>query len=133
MIAARDSQETRLIPEPTLLLLPGWESDPDRVQGLMQQLARRFRVLTTGCEPQEANSPGGTRLVEQSRAAIERSRASAVIVAALDHDFLVVQQGFARSHRWFQVELLESGSHFPALERPHAIAHAIDRFASANS
>lgn len=48
-------------------------------------------------------------------------------------DFLVAQQGFARSHDWFQVELLEARSHFPMLERPDAIAQAIDRFAQRHS
>jgi pimeloyl-ACP methyl ester carboxylesterase len=48
-------------------------------------------------------------------------------------DFLVTQQGFARSHAWFRVELLEARSHFPMLERPAAIANAIDRFALQNS
>jgi pimeloyl-ACP methyl ester carboxylesterase len=47
-------------------------------------------------------------------------------------DFLVAQQGFARSHAWFEVQLLDARSHFPMLERPEAIAPAIDRFARRN-
>lgn len=47
--------------------------------------------------------------------------------------FLVAQQGFARSHEWFQVELLDAQTHFPVLERPEPIAHAIDRFAQQNA
>jgi len=44
-------------------------------------------------------------------------------------EFLVTQQGFARSHGWFEVELLDTRTHFPMLERPEAIAQAIERFA----
>jgi pimeloyl-ACP methyl ester carboxylesterase len=43
-------------------------------------------------------------------------------------DFLVAQQGFARSHDWFQVELLEARSHFPMFEVPEVMARMIGQF-----
>lgn len=187
-----DGDEGRVSGESALLLLPGWDADPELVQSLAQQLARRFRVLTPGELEPGVIGARRSRVFDASCHAIEQSGAQDVVIAAVGQagwtaialrqklgrrvralvllewsilvetwplkegsplaalsrlappvpvlhlyaqprtpDFLVVQQGYARSHRWFNVELLEAGSQFPALERPHAVAHAINRFASA--
>ncbi len=186
-----DGNEGGTQEEPALLLLPGWEADPGRVQGLAQQLSRRFRVLTPGELEPGVIGARRSRVFDAACGVIERSGARDVIVTAVDHagwtaiglrqklgrriravvllewqqlveswplrvgsplaalsrlgppvpvlhlyaqprtpDFLVVQQGFARSHGWFNVELVETAA-LPVLHRPHAVAHAIDRFAAA--
>ncbi len=45
-----------------------------------------------------------------------------------DPGFLEAQRSYAASHPWFQVERLDARSHFPTLEAPERVAHAIARF-----
>ncbi len=43
-------------------------------------------------------------------------------------EYLAAQQAFAAQHPWFQVQRLDTNSHFPTLEVPEQIAAAIERF-----
>jgi pimeloyl-ACP methyl ester carboxylesterase len=45
-----------------------------------------------------------------------------------DEEFLSAQTAFAARHPWFHVERLTSGTHFPTLDAPDALAEAIARF-----
>ncbi len=48
-----------------------------------------------------------------------------------DAGYLAVQQDFARSHPWFQVQRLTGLSHFPTIEVPDQVSAAIEQFVSA--